>query len=122
MPATASKTGFLCFQDVQYTPAAKPWKCAIRCQYFEAGDYDTRLYAFENSVLYSFSLPAFFNKGLRVNLVLQYKTKIWQSHSCTLGVQLAQSLYEAGTAIGSGQDELPGSRKTEFRLQAVFSH
>jgi hypothetical protein len=118
----ARKTGFLCFQDIQYTPSVKPWKCAIRFQYFEAGDYDTRLYAFENSVLYSFSLPAFFNKGLRLNLVWQHKTKIQKSLLCTIGLQLAQSIYATGTTIGSGQDELPGTRKTEFRLQAVFSH
>jgi hypothetical protein len=116
------KTGFLCFQDIQYTPAAKPWKLAMRLQYFEAGDYDTRLYAFENSVMHSFSMPAFFNKGIRFNFLLQHKTKIQKMLSCTLGLQLAQSIYAQGTTVGSGQDQLPGSRKTELRLQAIFSH
>lgn len=118
----AKKTGFLCFQDIQYRPAAKSWKWSIRFQYFEAGDYDTRLYAFENSVMYSLSMPAFFNKGFRLNFVFQHKTKFHKSLSCTIGLQLAQSIYATGTAIGSGQDELPGSRKTEFRLQAILSH
>lgn len=120
-----SKTGFLFFQDIQLTPANRPWKLAVRLQYFESDDYDTRLYAFENSVMYNFSLPAFFNKGTRYYATFQYKAKFLRAlkHpvSCILGFNISRTIYAAGTEIGSGQDLLPGSSKTEGRLQAIFA-
>jgi hypothetical protein len=119
--ASANKTGFLCFHDIQYNPAGQPWKMALRLQYFESDDYDTRLYAFENSVMYNLSLPAFFNRGIRWYGTVQYKAHFQKLVSCILGFNISRSMYAGGTAIGSGQDELPGTRKTEMRLQAIFS-
>jgi hypothetical protein len=119
------KTGFLFFQDFQYAPVNRPWKAALRLQYFESDDYDTRLYAYENSVMYNFSLPAFFNKGVRWYATVQYKLSISNvikgPVSCIAGLNISRSSYAAGTEIGSGQDLLPGSDKTEWKLQAIFS-
>lgn len=115
------KTGFLFFQDLQYNPANRPYKLSLRLQYFETDDYDTRLYAFENSVMYSFSLPAFFNKGIRWYATFQYKARIRGLGSCIVGWRISQSNYAAGTVVGSGQDQLPGTVRTEMNLQAIFS-
>lgn len=115
------KTGFLFFQDIQFNPTNRPWKLALRLQYFESDDYDTRLYAFENSVLYNFSLPAFFNKGIRWYATAQYKTILKKLISCIFGFNISHSAYAAGTTIGSGQDEIPANGKTEMKLQVIFS-
>jgi hypothetical protein len=115
------KAGFLFFQDLQYTPANQSWKIALRLQYFESDDYDTRLYAFENSVMYNFSLPAFFNKGIRWYTTFQYKASLSRIINCIFGLNISRSAYTSGTAIGSGQDLLPGSNKTEMKFQAIFS-
>lgn len=113
------KQGFLFFQDFQYTPVNKPWKLAFRIQYFESDDYDTRLYAYENSVMYNLSLPAFFNKGTRYYVTCQYKARIRKIKSI-FGLNISRSAYATGTSIGSGQDQLPGSNKTECKLQGIF--
>lgn len=124
--ATIKKTGFLCFQDLQYSPMGKPYKASLRFQYFETDDYDTRLYTYENPVMYNASMPAFFNKGLRWMAGFQYKTSfhniIRRKLACIWGLNISRSGYATGTVIGSGQDELPGSRKTEVRLQAIFNY
>jgi len=115
------KNGFLIFQDIQYNRMNSPWKLALRLQYFETDDYDTRLYAFEYSVMYNLSMPAFFNKGIRWYATVQYKTKINKRLSCIVGFNISRSEYSDGRKVGSGYDELPGNHKTETKLQAIFS-
>lgn len=66
------KAGFLSYIDLLYKPKLKPVAVLLRAQYFETDDYDSRIYAWENDVLYSYSIPAFYNKGYRLLLNLQY--------------------------------------------------
>jgi hypothetical protein len=51
----------------------------------------------------------------------QYKTKIQKLVSCIFGFNISRSMYANSTVVGSGQDELPGTNKTEMKLQAIFS-
>jgi len=85
----------------------------VQLQYFETGSYDSRIYVYENDVLYSFSIPAFYDKGLRYYLNL--KTNIFRN--CTLWVRFAQTIYADRQSIGSGLDEIPGNRRSEIRGQ-----
>lgn len=107
------ETGFLLFTDVLYKPLLKPLSAGLRLQYFETEGYNSRIYAYENDVLYSYSIPAFFDKGFRYYLNINYdltrKISVW--------LRWAQTVYEDKTSIGSGLDEIPGNRKTEIRAQ-----
>jgi hypothetical protein len=111
---TNAEKGFLSFFDVLYKPLLKPYSAALRLQYFETDSYNSRIYAYENDVLYSFSIPAFFDKGYRYYLNLNYdltrKISIW--------VRWAQTIYRDNKTIGSGLDEIIGNKKSEFRVQA----
>ena len=75
------------------------------------------MYAYENDVLYSFSIPVFYDKGYRYYLNLNYdatrKLSVW--------LRFAQTLYLDKNLIGSGLDEIMGNKKTEIRLQVIFS-
>lgn len=64
--------GYLACIDVLYKPMLRPWSVVVRCQYVETDDYNSRIYAYENDVLYSYSVPAFAGKGFRYYNVLQY--------------------------------------------------
>ena len=111
-----SERGFLVFADLIYKPMMKPFSGVLRLQYFETDGYNSRLYAYENDVLYSYSIPVFFDKGYRYYLTLNYdlskKTSIW--------VRWAQTIYMDKNSIGSGLDEISGNRKTEIKLQARY--
>lgn len=41
--------------------------------YFEHGRYNTRIYAYENNVLYGYSFPALYDRGFRSYLNLNWK-------------------------------------------------
>jgi hypothetical protein len=68
-----SEKGFLIFQDMVYKPVERPFALNGRLAYFKTDGYDSRLYAYENDVLYSFSVPALYGNGIRSYLNFQYK-------------------------------------------------
>ena len=75
------QSGFICFLDAFYKPMMKPYSLNVRFQYFEADSYDSRVYAYENDVLYQFSVPAFYGNGYRAYLngkiVLSKSIRFW---------------------------------------------
>lgn len=108
--------GFLSFFDVFYKPMFKPFSANLRLQYFETDGFDSRIYAYENDVLYGFSIPAFFNKGFRyytnVNYDFSKKLSVW--------FRLARLEYLNQTVVGSGLDEIPKNHRTEMRVQILW--
>ena len=114
--AAASK-GFLLYTDVLYKPLLSKFSGGVRLQYFETDDYNSRIYAYENDVLYTFSIPVFFGKGYRyylnVNYDLTRRLQVW--------AKIAQSFYPDQSTIGSGLDIIQGNRRTEVKLQARYS-
>ena len=109
--------GFLTYADVIYKPLLKKYSGNIRLQYFETDSYNSRLYAYENDVLYSFSIPVFYDKGYRYYLNLNYDiTRKW-----TAWFRIAQTIYPDKKLIGSGLDEIKGNKKTEVKLQTIYN-
>jgi hypothetical protein len=94
----------------------KPVSANLRLQYFETDDYNSRLYAYENDVLYSFSIPVFYEKGYRYYLNINYDL----SRKLSAWFRISQTIYPNRSSIGSGLDEINGNRKTEIKLQMIY--
>ncbi len=124
--ATAEE-GFLMLCDLLYKPALKPWSGNVRVLYFETSGYNSRLYAFENDVLYNFSIPAVFDKGYRYYLNANINISKWahrfisRKTSVECWVRTAQTLYPGKKLIGSGADEINGDKKTDIKIQLMVS-
>jgi len=114
-----SEKGFLGFIDFLYKPMLSPMAAALRLQYFETNSYNSRLYAYENDVLYSYSIPVFYGKGFRYYLNLNYD--INKQISCWL--RWAQYIYKDRNSIGTGLDQIQGNKKSElkFQIRWIFS-
>lgn len=110
--ANAEK-GFLTFFDILYKPLLSPYAAVLRLQYFETDSYDSRIYAYENDVLYSYSIPAFYDKGFRYYITFNYDL----SKKISLWLRWAQTIYRDKTTVGSGLDEINGNKKSELKLQ-----
>ncbi len=106
------ESGFLSFFDFIYKPLMKPYSGNLRLQYFETDDYNSRIYAYENDVLYYFSIPAFFDKGFRYYVNLNYDL----SKKISIWLKWSQTIFKDKTSIGSGLDEIPGSSRSEIRI------
>lgn len=108
------ENGFLGFFDFIYRRPLKPFSGVVRLQYFETDGYNSRIYAYENDVLYSYSIPAFFDKGFRYYLTLNYDI----SKKMSLWLRWAQTIYRDQSSIGSGLDEISGNHRSEIKMQA----
>jgi hypothetical protein len=65
--------GFSLFQDVNYSFVRIPVTVWFRYCLFDTDDWASRLYAYENDLLYSFSIPALSGKGSRSYLMVKWK-------------------------------------------------
>lgn len=107
------ENGFLTFFDFIYRPMMKPFSGVLRLQYFETDGYDSRIYAYENDVLYSYSIPAFYDKGYRYYVTLNYNL----TQNLSFWLRLTQTIYRDKTSIGSGLDEIDGNKRSEIKFQ-----
>ena len=107
--------GFLSYVEAQYE--RKKISTNVRLQYFETNSYNSRIYVYESDVLYSFSIPAFYDKGFRfylnINQHIANKLQCW--------VRLAQTIYSDKNIIGSAFDQIEGNKKTDAKVQLLYS-
>jgi hypothetical protein len=108
--------GFLVYQDVVYSPIESPWTFSARVNLFDTDDYDTRVYTFENDLIYYYAIPAFSDRGSRFYINVRYKG----IRNLTADVKFAQTRQLDVTSIGSGNDEIQGNVRSEFRAQLIY--
>lgn len=107
-----SEKGILLYQDIAYRSLQKTFSVNGRLAYFSTDGYNSRLYAYENDLLYSFAVPALYDKGIRAYLNFQkdisQRITFWLKLAATR--QLAQN-----DADGSSGNSLKSELKFEVR-------
>jgi DNA uptake protein ComE-like DNA-binding protein len=105
--------GWLVFQDIQCSTGRIPLNFSVRIAWFDSESYNSRIYAYENDLLYSFSIPAYFDKGFRTYLNMKYKI----SDKTELWFKLANTTIKNAESTGTGYNEIHGNKKTEVKFQ-----
>ena len=108
-----NSNGFLIYQDVLYRPARFPLNLSFRYALFSTESWDSRIYAYEQDVLYAFSVPAYYGNGQRVYFVARYQLN---SHF-TFWLRVARTTWYDKNYVGSGNDRVEGNHKTEVKFQ-----
>lgn len=107
------ETGYMVHQDIHYIPLSTKTSANIRIAFFNTPSYNSRIYAYENNVLYAAGSGVYAGKGLRCYINVRYKLfkkiDIWGRYACFV--------YSDTTTIGSGLDEIEGNIKSELKLQ-----
>jgi hypothetical protein len=70
---TSGSKGILMAQDITWSFSQIPLTLWFRYCIFKTGDWDSRLYIYENDLLYSFSVPALSGEGNRSYLMVKYR-------------------------------------------------
>ena len=93
------QTGYTVYQDIAYDFAqsglsakgkALPLSLRLRVQWFDAREWDNRIYTYEHDVLYAFSIPAVYGLGGRAYLCLR-----WQAmENLALYLRVSETLYQ----------------------------
>jgi hypothetical protein len=113
----AAEEGFLTNADLVFQHLIKGVSGSLRFQYFETGGYNSRIYAYENDILYSFSVPVFYDKGVRYYININYEL----NNKLTVWGRISRTVYPGKTLIGSGLDEIRGNARTEAGIQVLYS-
>lgn len=108
-----SEKGVLICQDVAFKPLKKSFAMNGRLAYFMTDGYNSRLYAYENDLLYSFSVPALYGNGIRTYFNLQQKL----SSKFTLWLKFAETYQFAQKNDGIAIDS---STKSEVKFQVRY--
>jgi hypothetical protein len=109
-----SEKGWLVYQDFVWKPSW-PAKYELKLRYamFDTESYTSRIYAYENDVLYSFSVPAVYYRGSRAYIILKYDITRWSD----LSVRVAQTYFANRDESGSGLNRIDGPSRTEVKVQ-----
>jgi hypothetical protein len=118
----APASGHLFYTDVVYKPYRFWLSGNFRFQAFEAGNYDARIYAYENDLLFVSSTPSFYNNGVRcyINLRAKVKVKILSNSVLTINLKMATTVYNNISYIGSGSGAISGNRVSAVKLQVFL--
>lgn len=108
--------GFMIFQDINVNPLSGPFSFSFRYALFDTDSYNSRLYAYENDVLYYFSIPAYYNRGTRMYLTARYKV----TKGVDIWLRYSQWFYNNVDVIGSGNSEILANKRSEIRALLVF--
>lgn len=105
--------GWSLIEDVECTPGWRDLKIWLRCCFFDVDDYNCRIYAYENDVLYDFTSAMLYGKGLKGIIMFRISTNNW------LDLWLRFStIYYTNKNIGTGTDEIGVNRQNEIEIQA----
>ncbi len=105
--------GYLIYHDILFKPARIPVSFVLRYAMFDTDGWDPRIYAYEHDVLYSFSIPAYHDRGIRTYLNIRYTMNKYFD----FWLKIADTYYPQKQTIGSGLDEISGKHRTDLRLQ-----
>ena len=67
--------GMILFQEISYNFRKVPVTIWARYCLFYTDDWDSRIYTYENDLLYSFSIPALYGKGSRSYIMAKWKIR-----------------------------------------------
>ena len=121
-PGSLTQNGFLGMALLSFSRSGYSANAGVSV--FETDNYDTRIYSFEPDLLYNFSLPAFYGRGLHYyfNLHRDLSRLIRQAGKhirLSAWIKWDQTFYPGSGSIGTGLDEIPGNRKTEIKAQVL---
>lgn len=110
------ETGYLIYQDIHFKAKKSPFSFAFRYAIFDTESFNSRIYAYENDVLYAFSIPAYSNRGVRTYLTARYRVM----KGVDVWLRYALTYYDNLDVISSGLEEIQGNHRQEIKAQIRF--
>lgn len=107
------ENGYVIWQDITYKKLGFPVSVTARYALFQTETYDAAIYAYENDMPYTYSVPAYYYKGSRMYLLVNWDI----SRQVELYFRIAQTMYNNKNIISEGSlTEIQGNTKTEAKV------
>lgn len=112
-PSTGNEQGYQLSQACALASDTDRWQMEAGAGYFHTDSYETRIYAYERGMLYTFSFPSFYGRGVH--------GYVWGrchiNRTLTVLVKYVHTRYFDRDHIGSGTQEIEGCRKQDLSVQ-----
>ncbi|MFC3197958.1 ComEA family DNA-binding protein [Parapedobacter deserti] len=108
----AAEMGWMMYQDVIYKPMGSRFSGNMRFALFGIPGYNSRIYAYENNVLYANSFSVYHNDGIRTYLNIRCRI----ARKMDIWFRYAAFMYRGIDQIGSGLDAITGSRRSDVNV------
>lgn len=112
----SAEYGFLSYQDIIYDPLSSRISGNLRFAIFDTAGFNSRIYAYENDVLYGYSIPAYQGRGIRCYANARYTFQ----RGFDIWLRYALLSYSGQQTVGSGHDMIRGNKRSDFKIQLRF--
>jgi hypothetical protein len=114
---TPATNGFLIYQELKYKLYRGKMTFSARLSVFDIDDYNSRIYAYEDNLPYTFSVPLFQNSGTRFYFMVKYQV----NKKVKLFARYSKTQYQNVKTIGSGLEQINGNSISDLNLQLQVS-
>lgn len=111
----ANEKSFLVYQDIKYAFGKMPLQLYLRYAIFDTDSYESRIYSYENDVLYAFSMSSYYLRGQRFYAMIKYSP----IKAVDFWIKYSRSVYPAENTIGSDLYEIEGNARSDIRMQVI---
>ena len=105
--------GWLLFQDISIKPLKVPLKIILRYSVFDCPFYEARIWAYEPDVLYGYSMPSYYGKGVRACALARYSP----GRHFAFCIKAGLTRYSDRNVISSGLDQVDANWKLDLNAQ-----
>jgi len=109
--------GMLAYQDLNIKLKELPLNLTVRFSIFDTDSYLSRIYAYENDLLYSFSILPNYGVGSKYYLLVKWKLK----KGFDLWIRFDRISYLDRDSIGSVMDEILDNKRSQIKSQLRFT-
>lgn len=106
--------GIAFFQDLQLRLGRSVTN--FRFSIFDTEGGDNRQYAYEQDLLFAFSVPSLSGRGIRNYIVFKYEF----NRFLDLSFKIARTTFFDRKQVGTGLNRIEGNKVTDLKLQAVY--
>ena len=103
--------GLLVYQDLTYRIG--DFRFSTRFALFDTESFNARIFAYENDLLYNFSIPAYYYQGSRFYVNSRYRV----SKAVTLEARFARTTFYNRSTVGTGLEAIDGNKRSEVKIQ-----
>jgi hypothetical protein len=112
-----TEKGFLVYQDITYSKLGSKISGSLGYALFQTDTYNARIYVYENDMPGAYSIPAYYYRGSRFYLLLDYNI----SRRIEIWLRYSQTVYDNKKIISeSALTEIKGNTKSEIKAQVRF--
>ncbi len=108
--------GFMVYHDLEYSIKKIPLVFDVRVAWFNTGDFNSRIYAYEHDLTGGYSFSPLYDKGIRTYIMTQYRI----SEKLTFWLRLSNSWYFNRNSTGSGYDEIDSPARTDLKFKLAL--